>query len=60
VEKNLLCRKIIQQIIYSKESIRIKLFARAEGWGEEKENPCLGGNRDGSNKEGWLPGLVGA
>ena len=54
-EKNLLCRKLIQSIIYSKESIEIRLFARADFPASEKENFCRTGGGDSSRENEWRP-----
>jgi site-specific DNA recombinase len=54
-EKNLLCRKLIQSINYSKESIEIRLFARADFPASEKENFCRTGGGDSSRENEWRP-----
>jgi len=57
LERNLLCRKFIQQVIYSKESIRIEIFCPGNSRGLERNHPHLGRDRDGSIYKEWLPGV---
>jgi site-specific DNA recombinase len=51
LEKNLLCRRFIKSIIYSKESIQINLFSPLAS--KEKSSAEGGGNFSLKNKVGW-------
>jgi hypothetical protein len=59
LERNLLCRKFIQQVIYSKESIRIEIFCSGNSRGLERNYPRLGRSGDSSVHKEWLPGRTG-